>query len=110
MLLQRDLRGLAHLLATSSDTSEIPKTLIFSQTKEDVYKVYSFLRAYAKHPQSVSMFHASQSDKTRASVQSSLLSLSTELRCVSATIAFGMVRMYIYICICVLYMYVESCC
>ena len=98
---------MALLLAKSADISTVPKTLIFSQTKDAVYKIYNFLHTSAKYPKSVSMFHASQSDKTRAFVQSSFYSASSEIRCISATIAFGMVGCwdvyYTGICKCVLY-------
>ena len=79
------------MISTTEQPSIILKTLIFSQTKDDVYKVFSFLRASSLHKCTVSMYHASQSEETKAFIQSTFQSSMTELRCLSATIAFGMV-------------------
>ena len=88
LFLQRDLGGPAHILATADDPSTIPKIIIFSRTKDEVYSVFIFLRTHARHKHVVSMYHASQSEETKLFTQS-----KTELRCLSATIAFGMVWM-----------------
>ena len=93
LFLQRDLGGLAHILATADDPSTIPKTIIFSHTKDEVYNVFSFLRTHARHKHVVSMYHASQSEETKLFTQSNFGSAQTELKCLSATIAFGMVCM-----------------
>ena len=89
--LHRDLGTLASLLATADDLVIIPKTIIFSQTKDEVYKVYKFLQTSAKHKHSVYMYHASQSVETKSFIQLTFKSTQTELRCLSATVAFGMV-------------------
>jgi len=82
---------LANLLATADDLDLIPKTIIFSQTKDEVYRVYKFLQTSAKHKHSVCMYHASQSVETKSFIQLTFKSTMTELRCLSATVAFGMV-------------------
>ena len=94
--MQRDLERIAHAISAAENPCDIPKTIIFSQTKEDVYSVFSFLSALAVHKHSVAMYHASQSEGTKVFIQSAFRSSLTELRCLSATIAFGMVRMNVY--------------
>ena len=92
LFMQRDL---GHLIATTSDLSMIPKTVIFSQTKDEVYKVFTSLSTLAGHKHSISMYHASQSEETKSFIQSTFRSPSSELRCLSATIAFGMVGIFV---------------
>ena len=82
-VVQRDLGRLAHMMLTAEQPSSILKTLIFPQTKDDVYKGFSFLSASSLQ---VSMYHASEESK--AFIQSTFTSC---LRCLSGTIAFGMV-------------------
>ena len=41
--MQWDLGDLAYMISTATSTSTIPKIIIFSQTKNDVYKVFHFL-------------------------------------------------------------------
>ena len=82
---------LAHILSTTESPSTVPKTIVFSQTKDDVYTVFRFLHGASTHKSSVTMYHASQSQETKAFNQSNFRSSLTELRCISATIAFGMV-------------------
>ena len=67
--MQRDLGELAHLLASEDDLSCIPKTIVFSHMKDDVYKVYRFLRDSALQKHSVSMYHASQTEEARSFFQ-----------------------------------------
>lgn len=94
---QRDLVGLAHILATAQVSSTIPKTIIFSRTKDEVYNVFAFLKKHAMDKHVVSMYHASQSEETKSFTQSNFGSAQAELRCLSATIAFGMVRVSIVV-------------
>ena len=79
------------MISTATSTSTIPKTIIFSQTKNDVYKVFQFLSASSPHKYAIGMYHASQSEETKAFIQSTFRSSLTALRYLSATIAFGMV-------------------
>ena len=95
LFMQRDLGQLAQLIASTDDLALIPKTIIFSHTKDQVYKVFSLLSMSAKHKHSVSMYHASQSVEAKHFIQSTFRSPSSELRCLSATIAFGMVGIYL---------------
>lgn len=94
-MLQRDLGQLAYLLSTANSPADIPKIIIFSQTKDDVYTIFSYLHSVAAYTKSVAMYHASQSQETKAYIQSSYGFTGTELRCISATIAFGMVCVHL---------------
>ena len=90
---KRDLASLASVLSKARRPAEVPKTIIFCQTKNDAAKVYALLlkSAYSKH--SVSMYHSSITQGTRTRVQEKF-STGTELRCLTATIAFGMVNLH----------------
>ena len=92
LLVQRDFGRLANILSTAVTPSAIPKTLIFSPTKDAVYKIFSFLHVACTHKNAVCMYHASQSQEMKAYVQSTFKSSTSQMRCLSATIAFGMVR------------------
>ena len=70
---------------------EVPKTLIFCRTKNDCSKVYRHLIRSAVNKQTVSMYHASLTEATRAQVHADFKS-GLQLLCVPATIAFGMVK------------------
>lgn len=93
LFMQRDLGQLAHLIATTSDLTY--QSLQISQTKDKVYKVFTLLNTLAKHKHQVSVYHASQSEETKSFIQSKVRSPSSELRCLSVTITFGMIRRYI---------------
>ena len=51
LFMQRDLEQLAHLIATTSNISVIPKTVIFSQTKMKCIKIY-----FAQHVDNTQTF------------------------------------------------------
>ena len=76
------------------------KSLIFSQTKNDVFSAFTFLRDVSAHKNSVSMYHASQSNGTKEFLQSSFRSSHTEVRCIFVTVAVGMVGGLAYACSC----------
>ena len=84
------MSGLIASLKTGKPESS-PKTLIFCQTKEAVVKVYRLLLHSAKSRESVSMFHASLTKTTKQAIQQEFQSPSSALRCLVATVAFGMV-------------------
>ena len=75
----------------SGKPENTPKTLIFCQTKEAVVKVYRLLLQSAKSRESVSMFHASLTKGTKQAIHHEFQSPSSALRCLVATVAFGMV-------------------
>ena len=93
---QRDLGELVRVIASANDLAMIPKTVIFSQTKDEVHKVHSFLSSVTTQKHSVMMYHASQSEETKSFIRFTFKSPSSELRCLSATLAFGMVC----VCLC----------
>ena len=73
----------------------IPKTIVFTQTKTMACKVYGYLVKCAKDKQYVSMYHADITRPTKEYLQHALAA-DTKLRCLVATIAFGMVIIHIY--------------
>lgn len=90
-LFQWDLAGLVSILRTYKHPKEVPKTLIFCQTKDAVCKVYKLLSKADCTGKLVSMFHASLTQATKSHMQHSFQSSSSGLRCLAATVAFGMV-------------------
>ena len=84
--LKRDLADLVYMMNEKEDA---PKTIVFCRTRNDCAKVYSFLCKSAPR-NTVSMYHSSLTQATKRQVQADFKS-GTELRCLSATIAFGMV-------------------
>lgn len=79
------------MLTAKKDLSDIPKTLIFTKAKDMTCKVYSFLinSVFKKHW--IGMYHASLTQVTKSFVQRQFQNDKSELRCLVATIAFGMV-------------------
>lgn len=80
----------------------VPKTLVFTQTKDIAWKVFHMLHLAAVNKRYVGMYHASQAQRTKLSIQQAFSSVSSDLRCLMATIAFGMVcaqdfKLYIYL-------------
>ena len=88
LLLQKDLGSLAIRL---KDPKSLPKTLVFCRTKTNTAKVYSFLRKAASSPDAVSLYHASLTDKTKTCIYNTFSSSGSVIRCLCATVAFGMV-------------------
>ena len=70
--------------------SSIPKTLIFTTTKNIACRVYSFLSSAAANRQYIGMYHASLTNETKQQLRLEFAGQTT-LRCLVATIAFGMV-------------------
>lgn len=88
--MKRDLDGLSCALKAST-SAEVPKTIVFCRTKNDAAKVYSLLLKSANDKHSIDMYHSSLTQGTKRRVQDRFKS-GTQLRCLSATIAFGMVN------------------
>lgn len=69
---------------------EVPKTIVFCRTKNDCAKIYSFLcKSPPRH--TVAMYHSSLTEATKNKMQEQF-KCRGQLRCLSATIAFGMVN------------------
>ena len=86
--IQKDLAGLTSLL--SSTTSEIPKTLIFTQTKKSACKLFCLLTNSSSKRGAVGMYHASLTSETKLYCQRDFAK-DGSIRCLVATVAFGMV-------------------
>ena len=78
------------------DSLDFPKTIIFVQTKAIACKIFSLLKAATLSvPSRVDMYHASNTESTKAQVRRDF-SGQTQLRCLVSTIAFGMVSLREY--------------
>ena len=96
LYLQSDLDGIASLLKGAKEPIDVPKMIIFCQSKEAAVKIYRFLSGSAYHKESVSMFHASLTQNTKRVIQERFQSSTCTLRCLVATVAFGMVCIFIW--------------
>ena len=97
---QADLAGIAYWLRTLHSES-IPKTLIFVQTKNTGCKLYNWLSQCASSKRSVGLYHASLTQATKSHLQD-MFKQQSGLRCLVATVAFGMVQHLVCV-----YMYVP---
>ena len=68
-----------------------PKTLVFCRTKNNCSNVYDYLMRGSCDKRAVSMYHASLTQATNSQVHDDF-KCGSKLRCISATIAFGMVN------------------
>ena len=82
--------GLARLLRSPTHT-DIPKTIVYVQTKDMACKVYHFLQQAALKRGYVGMYHANLTSHTKSVVHRDFGGPSSSLRCLVATVAFGMV-------------------
>ena len=83
---QRDLHGISSMLK-SPNTFIIPKMLIYVQTKDMAWKVYIHLQRQCV----TGIYHANITQTTKAAVYREFRSSGSPLKCLIATVAFGMV-------------------
>ena len=88
--MQRDLGGVCKVLKSVQHTT-IPKMIIYVQTKDMVWKVYQYLQREALKRCYVGMYHASLTSTTKSAIYQSFVGTTYTLRCLVATVAFGMV-------------------
>ena len=80
------------ILKGAKDPKDIIKSIMFCQTKDAAVKIYRHLIAQAACSEEyVGIFHASLKQKTKSEIQHRFQLPSSTLRCLIATIAFGMV-------------------
>ena len=79
------------MLATD-DPRSIPKTIIFFPTKKQAVEGFIFLQKSAAQKHYVGAYHVSLTEETKFFVRQNFSSRTTEIRCLCATVAFGMVR------------------
>ena len=89
--IQCDFRSLVSLLRVANDEKNLPKTLIFCNTKDIAVKVYWLLTHSTHSKEFVSMFHASLTQGTKQTIAESFQSQNSPLQFLVATVAFGMV-------------------
>lgn len=86
----RDLDGLSKTLSEDS-TDNKPKTIVYTLTKNDACRVFAFLKSAARDKKCIGMYHANLTESTKTSVFNEFSQPSSRMRCLVATIAFGMV-------------------
>ena len=86
--MQKDFTSLAMRL---KEPKILPKTVIFCKTKNAAAKVYLFLHKAASSQDAVSLYHASLTEETKTHIYTMFSSSESVIRCLCATVAFGMV-------------------
>lgn len=69
----------------------IPKMIVYVQTKNAAWRVYSCLQKESAKRSYVAVYHASLTQTTKLAVYEDFRSSGSSLRCLVATVAFGMV-------------------
>ena len=85
------MTGIISCLKGAKESKDIPKTLVFCRTKEAAVNMYRLLLQSSSRRDYVSMFHASLTKATKQAIQHNFQSPTSALRCLVATVAFGMV-------------------
>lgn len=75
----------------SSSGFIIPKMLIYVPTKNMAAKVYTTLHREAAKQHYVGMYHADLTSHSKSAIYREFKSAGSSLRCLVATVAFGMV-------------------
>lgn len=70
----------------------IPKMIVYVRTKDMAWKVYSHLLRESVQRCYLGVFHADLTQATKSSVYQNFRSNGSSLKCLIATVAFGMVR------------------
>ena len=78
-------------MSTAKDVNDVPKMIIYTHTKDVICKVFSHLRKSAPKKHWICMCHASLTEKTKMFMQHQFQNNESQLRCLVATIGFGMV-------------------
>lgn len=95
LIWQGDLSGIAEML--KSPAFIIPKSIVYVQTKDMAWKVYSYLQRVCARHSYVGVYHASLTQATKAHIYQEFRSGGSTLRCLIATVAFGMVCTGLYL-------------
>ena len=90
---QSDLDGLAKFLRLATDI-DIPKTIVYVQSKDVAWKVHHLLQQAALKRCYVGMYRADLTSHTKSVVHQHFRGSSSTLRCLVATVAFGMVGIH----------------
>lgn len=92
MPIQVDLCGVAKILRTPV-AALIPKVILYVQTKDMSWRLYSHLLSEGVSRGTIDIYHASLTPETKSRVYREFRSSSSPLKCLIATVAFGMVRL-----------------
>ena len=72
---------------------------MYVPTKDNAWKLYHHLQKESANKDFVGMYHANLTSNTKLAVYSDFRRIDSSLRCLVATVAFGMVCDYTYIVI-----------
>ena len=75
----------------SPSSENVPKTIVFTQTKDLACKIGYILQQAASRRSYVDVYHANLTHHTKSSIQDAFCRAGSDLRCLVATVAFGMV-------------------
>lgn len=92
--LQGDLCGLVKILKTPV-VALIPKVILYVQTKDMAWKLYSYLLGESVPRSTIEVYHASLTHETKCRVYREFKNHSSCRKCLIATVAFGMVCYFI---------------
>jgi superfamily II DNA helicase RecQ len=96
--LQVDLCGIAKISQTPV-AALIPKTILYVQTKDMASRLYSYLVGESVNRSFVGVYHASLTPQTKSTVYKVFKSGTSCMKCLVATVAFGMVCYLPFFCI-----------
>lgn len=86
-MLQRDLESVIKNLNSGSPA----KTIVYAHTKDAAWKLYHVLQKSVLRKSCVAFYHADLTQETKSYTYQNFLSASSTIKCLVATIAFGMV-------------------
>lgn len=69
----------------------IPKMIVYVQTKDMAWKVYSHIQRESAERHYIGVYHASLTQATKRAVYLDFKCSGSTMRCLIATVAFGMV-------------------
>ena len=75
----------------SVHTAQVPKSIVYTQTKNSACKIYRLLSASALNRKRVGLYHADISKSNKAFTHHEFSRADSDLKCLVATIAYGLV-------------------
>ena len=72
-------------------SAQIPKSIVYAQTKNSACKIYRLLSSFAHSRKNVGLYHADISKSNKALTHHEFSRGGSELKCLVSTVAFGLV-------------------
>ena len=83
----------------------VPKTVVYTQTKDYACKVYGLLCASTHTRKGVGLYHAAMSKSNKLITHQQFSTSNSSIRCLVATIAYGLVYLYSSAQCCIIMVY-----